>query len=118
MKKKAEDSTSLVSAREKRIAELEEAQKEHEKEVATLNGTIGALKLDAQKINIANEAGLPLEMASRLTGEDAESLKADAESLKALMGTKGAPPLGATEPPAQGDGTKEALRNMLKGMKE
>lgn len=118
LKKKAEEAQNLMAEKEKRIKELEEAEKGRIKEVDELKGNVEALKLERQKVTIATQVGLPVEMATRLSGDDAEAIKADAEALKELMGTKSAPPLGGYDKPDEGDSKREALRSMLKGMRE
>lgn len=70
------------------------------------------------KNKIAREAGLPWELADRLTGETEEEIRKDAESLKKLVGGKPAtPPLKNTE----NDGTDKksaAWAQMLQQLKE
>lgn len=50
------------------------------------------------KSQIANETGVPLELADRLQGETAEELKKDAEKVAGFLAPKNAPPLRTTEP--------------------
>lgn len=58
------------------------------------------------KEKIAREAGLPYELAGRLSGDDEAALKADAESLVKLLGKgkggAGSSPLANAEPAAAG----------------
>jgi hypothetical protein len=50
--------------------------------IAELEGELTKRDLDAVKVKIAEEEGLPLSVAKRLTGKDARELRADAKSLK------------------------------------
>lgn len=50
------------------------------------------------KYLIANENGIPLELASKLTGETEEDLKKDAETLSYFITKKQTLPLRTTEP--------------------
>ena len=59
--------------------------------------------------------GLPYGMAERLSGEDEEAIKKDAEALKAILGTqpKKTTPLAGTE----STGKDDAYKNMLSKLK-
>lgn len=85
------------------INELTEKQNGHEAEVSKLKTTIAGYEKAELKAKVAREAGLPYELSERLTGDDEDALKADAESLKALMGAnkKTAPPMPSTEDPLE-----------------
>ena len=70
-------------------------------QVSTLTTERGALQdkvtgfeTDALKRKIAHEKGTPLDMASRLTGEDEKALRADAEAMAGMLKAfKGPAPL-------------------------
>lgn len=68
----------------------------------------------ATKYRVALDAGLPRNLAERLVGDDEEALKADAEALKALIGTTAPTPDfdqgQRTPPPAQKASISDALR--------
>lgn len=49
------------------------------------------------KYRIANESGIPLELASKLSGETEEDLKKDAETLSSFITRKQTLPLRTTE---------------------
>lgn len=67
--------------------QLEEATKELE-----------ASKVKNTKFRIANEKGIPLELAGRLSGSTEEEILEDAEKLSNFVGKRTALPLGSTEP--------------------
>ncbi len=116
---------SKVAAYEKQLGELnssfDETNKkteEYEKTINELTGKNKTYELASLKARIAHEKGIPYELAGRLTGEDEESLKADAESLSKLIAVTGkqpAPPLKDTEPSKGKDDPYKALLNGLKG---
>ena len=94
-----------LKAMEKQLGEattnLDKISKEKadfEKQVAELTGKVGGYEKAALKSKIAHETGLPYELANRLTGDDEKALRADAESLAALV-KKSTPtaPLKSTE---------------------
>src|SRR5690625_196528 len=55
-------------------------------------------KLKDLKTSVAIKAGIPLELAGRLSGETEEELKADAETLAGFVQQKQTLPLKPTEP--------------------
>ena len=97
---------------------LSNEKKTWETTINDLNGKISGYETAAMKTKIAHEEGLPYELASRLTGDDEASLRADAKSLSALVTTKQPlPPLQSKEKkPADGeDAGYKALLNGIKG---
>lgn len=118
--------------------DMEKIKGEHKKEVDGLNSQIeeGKKKLkekddaiterdtkikkyetDSVKMRIAREAGLPDDAVDYLKGEDANSIKKSAESLKAIIGTKPAAPLKDTEGGSPGNEKDASYKNMLAGLK-
>lgn len=72
----------------------------HAKTMEELNAKLKGYETDSVKTRIAHEAGLPYEMAKRLTGETEEDIKKDAEALSKLVnaaGNNGAPPLAGRD---------------------
>lgn len=88
-----------------------------DKTIAELQGKVKGYETTALKQKIAKEKGIPLDMASRLSGEDEKSLRADADTMAASLKVyKGPAPLADTAPAAE-DGKRAGLRNLLRGMK-
>lgn len=91
----------------------------HAKTVEELNAKLKGYETDSVKTRIAHEAGLPFEMAKRLTGETEEDIKKDAEALANLVttsGSNGAPPLAsrdASGKAGRGGETDEAYLALL-----
>lgn len=90
-------------------------------EAARKDALIKKYETDSVKTRIAREAGIPQELAERLSGEDEAAIKKDAESLAKLLnvGGKGGkvPPLKSTEPDGASveDAAYRAMLSNLKG---
>ncbi|NLD10622.1 MAG: DUF4355 domain-containing protein, partial [Clostridiales bacterium] len=72
----------------KAIEEAAEAAKKSESTITELTGKVKGYETSAIKARIANEVGLPYQLAGRLSGEDEDAIKKDAESLVKLMGNE------------------------------
>lgn len=85
---------------EDKLAEKDNLIKEHE--------------IKNLKYRIANENGIPLELASKLSGETEEDLKKDAETLSSFITKKQTLPLRTTEPKVDDETApyKEMLENL------
>lgn len=109
--------TSLREA-ETTLASLTTERDTLSAQIPTLTKERDAAVADATRYRVALEAGLPLAVAERLRGTDEDSLKADAESLKALLGST-TPPLdldqGTRTPPPTRTSVSEALRVLARG---
>lgn len=102
LKKSLESSTSSKTELEKQIEELTEKVKAHD--------------LSSLKIKYALENGIPYNLAGRISGDDEESIKADAQSLSDFFKSQTPPPpLKNTETNAKGEDV--AYQNILKGLK-
>lgn len=99
--------------------DVKEKYKDHlsPEEVAKLNAKIKGYETDSVKMRIAHETGLSYEAVEFLRGEDEDSIRKSAESLKELVGMTNVAPLASTEPSGMGNATDAALRNTLKGLK-
>lgn len=78
---------------------------------------IAGYEIDSVKTKVARELGLPLDAMEFLQGEDEEAIKKSAESLKALVGTRKAPPLSDPEQPPAEDGVTAAFKKMNPNIK-
>lgn len=106
-----------VTAGEKTISEQQEKLNSHSDEVAKYTQEIDGYKRAQSKQRIAHEAGLPYEMAERLTGETEDDLKKDAESLKKFIATTDPPPRASSEVPPEED-KKSTYRDLAKEIRE
>ena len=96
------------------VTTLENALKEfegYEDKLAEKDNLIKEYELKNLKYRIANENGIPLELASKLSGETEEDLKKDAETLSSFITKKQTLPLRTTEP--QVDDKQRELEQML-----
>ena len=90
-----------VQSYEQQLNELQNTLQAKEQELAQVDELQSKLKsyeLENLKIKIANQAGIPLELAGRLSGESEEEIKADAEKLAGFVNKKPTLPLKQTEP--------------------
>lgn len=86
---------------EQQLQQLNDKLTAQEKELSSVEELQSKLKtyeLENLKIKIANQAGIPLDLAGRLSGETEEEIKADAEKLAGFVNKKPTLPLKLTEP--------------------
>lgn len=85
-------------------------------QVQNFQAQIDSLKLENLKMKIAQETGLPSELASRLTGANEKELRADAETLAKFTASKPSPAFKPETPPADAKnaGYLEMLRDLKK----
>ena len=99
------------------VATLETSLKDFEGfegKLAEKDNLIKDYEIKNLKYRIANESGIPLELASKLTGETEEDLKKDAETLSSFITKKQTLPLRTTEPKVDDEMApyKEMLDNL------
>lgn len=110
LKKKLEEASTSVKG-------FDEKKKEFEDRIASLENENKGFKLTNLKIKVAQEAGLPFELADRLTGEDEDAIKADAEEMAKYMSAPQVAPFGAAEPIADGkDAFTRGLSQLAKNI--
>ena len=100
-KEELESIQSEKASLEEQLNQLQEtlASKDDElKSIDDLKNQIESYKLKDLKTSIAVQAGIPLELAGRLSGETEEEIKADAEKLVGFIQPKTPLPLKPTEP--------------------
>lgn len=86
-----------VEALKAKISDFESEKKANEESYQGMQKELSELKLKALKTKVAMDAGLPADLADRLTGDDEETLKADAEKLAPFVGSKKVAPSFKTE---------------------
>lgn len=89
-----------LEASEAKVSELTSAAEAHGATVKQLETQVSEATGSGLRYKVALEHGLPIALAERLRGEDADSLAADAASLKDLVKPAEAP----EAPPALGGG--------------
>ncbi|MFT4445570.1 DUF4355 domain-containing protein [Parvimonas sp. G1967] len=108
---------------EKELTELKKSlesstssKTELEKQIEELTGKVKAHDLSSLKIKYALENGIPYNLAGRISGDDEDSIKADAQSLSDFFKSQTPPPpLKSTETNTKGEDV--AYQNILKGLK-
>ena len=99
----------------------EEVAKKYEgylspEEAAKKDAKIKGYETDSVKTRVAHEVGLSYDAVSFLKGEDEDSIRKSAESLKSLVGANNLAPLASTERDAV-KANETAFKNVLKGLK-
>lgn len=114
-----------INEYEKQIGELGkqlEASGKKDETIKELEGRVKNYETASMRTRIAHEVGLPYELASRLTGEDEESVRKDAESLNKLIGHRSAAPMASGEPSPnkgrQSSTTEEGLREVVRQIRK
>lgn len=77
-----------IGTLKQKIADLEAEKKTSGESYESMQKELATVKMGALKQRIAMEYGLPLEMADRLNGDDEESIRNDANVVKAFIGAK------------------------------
>lgn len=98
--------------------DVEKKYKDHlsPDKAAELNTKLKGYETDSVKTRIAHENGLSYEAIGFLRGDDEESIRKSAESLKGLIGASNVAPLASAEQ-TLADEKDAALKNTLKGLK-
>ena len=124
-----EHGKAIQSAKPQDYDEIKEENEQLKQRIGELEGTVEELKgykdqltekdnlikeyeLKNVKYRIAVEAGIPIELASRLTGESEDELKRDAEMLSSFIARKQTLPLKDTEPNKDDDPYKKLLSGL------
>lgn len=81
-----------------------------------LQSEVQRYKLKDLKNTVAIQAGIPLDLAERLSGETEDEIKADAEKLSEFVSQKQTLPLKSYEEPAEDEST-QALKQTLNELK-
>lgn len=85
-------------------------------EAAKKDAKIKGYETDSVKTRVAHEVGLSYDAVSFLKGEDEESIRKSAESLKNLVEVANVSPLASTEMDA-GKANETAYKKVIKGLK-
>lgn len=106
-----------IAGLQNQITTLTGERDTHAATIAQLQGQIKGYENDALRRRIAGEKGIPLEFASRLSGDNEADIKADADKMAgALRAFKGAAPLAEPGQPAE-TSSRTRIKAMLGKMK-
>ena len=111
-----EDHRKAVDAANKALSDYKKAHEDDEKMIADLTAKNKEYETASLKSRIAHEVGLSYEWISRISGEDEESIRSDAESLKELVGAQSAPPLPLKDPEPPADTKHTQFRTLLNNL--
>lgn len=116
IKKKNEEYETTISELNTSLSDVNGKIKEHEETISGLNGKVKKYESDSVKTRIAHEAGIPYELASKLSGETEDEIRKDAEMFSKFVSPKRVAPL-AQDDPDDIDEKTVAMKNMLDGLK-
>lgn len=88
----------------------------HDKEIADRDSKIKQYESDSVKTRVAHEMGLTYDAVAFLRGDDEDSIRKSAESLKGLVGAGNVAPLASNETGHE-SAVEAGLRNTLKELK-
>lgn len=116
-KKAAEELQKLKEAQMSETEKLQAKLAEYERQLLEKEQEAAEAKVEALKLRVLDEMGLPKAWASRIFGTTEEEIQQDAEELKKLLGTSGKPIGGGTNPANPGNNqtqvfTREQIRRM------
>ncbi len=115
IKAKNQELETEVSTLKTALAESNEKAGKYDKDISDLNAKIAGYETANMRTKIALQHGIPYELASRLVGEDEESITADAKKLAELVGQKDPiAPLKDLEPKV--DDKDRAYKSLLENL--
>ena len=114
-----EDHQKALADASKAFDDYKKAHEGDEQTIADLTAKNHAYETASLKSRIAHEVGLSYEWINRINGEDEQSIRADAESIKKLVGS-GATlmPTKATESGEDYDSSTAAYKSILNSIKQ
>lgn len=113
-----EDHQKALDSANQAFDDYKKAHEGDEQTIADLTAKNKAYETASLKSRIAHEVGLDYAWISRINGEDEQSIRADAESIKKLVGS-GTPlmPTKSTESGEDYDESTAALKTVLNSIK-
>lgn len=112
-----EDHQRTLSEANQTLEDYKKARENDTKAIEDLTAKNAAYETASLKSRIAHEVGLSLEWTGRISGEDEQSIRADAESLKKLVGTGTPLPTKNPESGENLDPSKTAFKSVLSAIK-
>lgn len=111
-----EDHQKAIADANKAFDDYKKAHESDEQTIADLTAKNKAYETASLKSRIAHEVGLSYEWISRISGDDEESIRADAESLKKLVGNGVPIPTKSTETDKVLNKNDLMLKSVLSGI--
>ena len=116
-----EDHQKALDSANQAFDDYKKAHEGDEQTIADLTAKNKAYETASLKSRIAHEVGLDYAWINRINGEDEQSIRADAESIKKLVGSGANNNLMPTKNSEAGgdyDTSSAALRSVLNGIKQ
>ena len=88
LKTKTDEYGRQIEGFNQTIKENSEKIAGYEKSSGEMQAKLKKYEMDSMKMKIAHEAGIPFELASRLSGEDEAAIRKDAESISKFISKK------------------------------
>lgn len=117
LKKQIADQKTVIGTLTRERDDNAEKYAGYDKTVAELRSQVKGYEIRSVKMRIAHEAGIPYEMAARLSGETEEDIRKDAAALaRFVRKDKYIGPL-KEDTPAEESTQRASLRQMLQNLK-
>lgn len=114
-----DDHQKALDEANKALDDYKKAHEGDEQTIADLSAKNKAYETASLKSRVAHEVGLSYEWIGRISGDDEESIRKDAESLKKLVGNGAQPiPTKNTESGENVDSSTASLKSVLNGIKQ
>lgn len=115
LKEQNENLQAEIGTLKTTLSETTEKYENYDKDISERDAKIAEYETASMRTKIALQHGIPYDLASRLVGDDEESITEDAKRLAELVGNKDIiAPLKDTEPPIEGkDGAYKSLLENL-----
>lgn len=113
-----DDHQKALADANKAFDDYKKAHESDEQTIADLTAKNKAYETASLKSRIAHEVGLSYEWINRINGEDEQSIREDAESIKKLVGTNSVLMPTKQPEPSTGDEKSAALRSVLDSIKK
>ena len=114
-----DDHQKALDEANKALDDYKKAHEGDEQTIADLSAKNKAYETASLKSRVAHEVGLSYEWIGRISGDDEESIRKDAESLKKLVGNGAQPiPTKNTESGENVDSATASLKSVLNGIKQ
>ena len=117
-KAKAEKYDADTAALKETISGLEGEKITSAARITELEAKIREYETASVKTRIAREAGLPAELADRLSGADEAAMRTDAESLAKLIRSQNVAPMYKPTGDGGNDSRDAALKDLLKQVRQ
>lgn len=112
------DHQKAIDDANKAFDDFKKAHESDEQTIADLTAKNKAYETASLKSRVAHEVGLSYEWIDRISGDDEKSIRADAESLKKLVGSGKPISTKSTESGEGADSKTAGLRTVLNGLNQ